>query len=477
MPQKKLAPIALFGLCLVLLGCSGGGNVSNPMGMLEQPRNSPATQIKAMSQLDGPQPSPGYIKLLQRIVVSNSYLVPTRKAAYQRLVRYDPKALDTALATELMHLEPADYRTWVIEQIAAGNRRQLTKAVIRSWAIPLDFWERNKERPEPKALAQMYGEEQVPLTLLSTMLDANPITEANLRARCWELLVTSGHTDSLLILMEDDELVGKDTLLLDMRAAIKDLNVIPRNREEILWIRALRDPKHKAYWDEVAAALSQLNEERRSDLETRDLAVAVAAAKHRPNLLKASNQELYDSLQKAINSNGNHYSADFSGWTVEVSEKLSDDRRVLTWGDLAAMHLALEALESDRLKAHIFDCAERDMLDPTTEYGGLIRLDDNGRFELVEHRPRARVADDRYMASQALFNDSYTALFHFHNHAQKYDNYRYAGPHLGDIDYANETGANGIVFTFVNSSSINVDFYRHTAVIVDLGTIERPESG
>ena len=266
-------------------------------------------------------------------------------------------------------------------------------------------------------------------------------------------------------------------LLLDMRASINDLNVIPRNREEILWIRALRDPKHKAYWDKVSSALAQLDEDRRSQLETRDLAVAVAAAEHRPELLKASDQELYDSLQKAINNNGKHYSADFSGWTVEVSEKLNDDRKKVTWGDLVAMHLALDALQSEAVRAHIFDFAERDLLDSTTEYGGIIRLDEQGRFELVEHRPRARVADDRYLASQALFNDSYTSLFHFHNHAQKYQNYRYAGPHLGDIDYANETGANGLVFTFVKPTAINVDFYRHTAVIVDLGTIERPGSG
>ena len=117
------------------------------------------------------------------------------------------------------------------------------------------------------------------------------------------------------------------------------------------------------------------------------------------------------------------------------------------------------------------------MLDKTTEYGGIIRLDAAGRFELVEHLPRIRVADDRYHASQALFEDGYTALFHVHNHAQRYRNARFAGPHIGDMEYADETGANGLVFTFIDPRTINVDFYRHGAVIVDLGTITRPETG
>jgi hypothetical protein len=459
---------------ILVTGCSGPGQLSDPMTTLGKPRLSPGTHIDAMSRLDGAHPSPAYLKQLKNIVISNTYLMPTRKAAFARLSKYDPKLLETALSNTLMHLAPTEYRVWVIEQIGLANQRGLTKAIIRSWAIPLDFWERDKTRPEPAVLAMMYGEGQVALILMSTMLDADPVIESNLRSRCWELLVAHGNTDSLLVLIRDDELVGKDGLLLDMRAAIDDLHVIPRNREEILWIRSLRTPAHAAYWKKVSAALVQLDDERRKNLEPRDLAVAVAAAEHRPELLRASNQELYDMLASELRGSGRRYTADFSGWTVEVSEDLQDDKGKLTWGDLAAMLLAREALKTEEVRAHIFDFADRDLLDTTTEYGGIIRLDEGGRFEIVEHTPRAKVADDRYLASQALFDEGYTALFHFHNHAQKYRNFRYAGPHLGDIDYANETGANGLVFTFVDAETMNVDFYRHGAIIVDLRTIKRP---
>ena len=39
------------------------------------------------------------------------------------------------------------------------------------------------------------------------------------------------------------------------------------------------------------------------------------------------------------------------------------------------------------------------------------------------------------------------------------------------------TRTNNLVFTFVDEDTLNVDFYRHDKVIVDLGTITRPGSG
>jgi len=62
-----------------------------------------------------------------------------------------------------------------------------------------------------------------------------------------------------------------------------------------------------------------------------------------------------------------------------------------------------------------------------------------------------------------------------HLHAQAYDNARYAGPHFGDFAYADSTGVNGLVLTFIDSSRLNADFYRRGQVVIDLGTIERPQ--
>ena len=61
-----------------------------------------------------------------------------------------------------------------------------------------------------------------------------------------------------------------------------------------------------------------------------------------------------------------------------------------------------------------------------------------------------------------------------HFHAQRHRNGNHAGPGLGDLNYAQNTRTNNLVFTFVDKDTMNVDYYRHGKVIVDLGTIKRP---
>jgi hypothetical protein len=70
-----------------------------------------------------------------------------------------------------------------------------------------------------------------------------------------------------------------------------------------------------------------------------------------------------------------------------------------------------------------------------------------------------------------MFDAAYAALFHFHFHAQKLRNGDHAGPGMGDKAYAQYTRANCLVFTFVNEEMMNVDYYRHSDVVIDLGTI------
>jgi len=92
---------------------------------------------------------------------------------------------------------------------------------------------------------------------------------------------------------------------------------------------------------------------------------------------------------------------------------------------------------------------------------------------MVEYPSRSRANDKRYESPQTLMDALYTSLFHVHFHAQEYDNRRYAGPHMGDFQFADGTRANCVVLTFVNADHLNVDFYRYDRVVVDLGTIER----
>jgi hypothetical protein len=73
-----------------------------------------------------------------------------------------------------------------------------------------------------------------------------------------------------------------------------------------------------------------------------------------------------------------------------------------------------------------------------------------------------------------MFDASYEAIAQFHQHCMRYDNGDYAGPHLGDFQYADSTRMNGVTVTCLDANTLNVDFYRHDRFVVDLGTLERP---
>ena len=238
-------------------------------------------------------------------------------------------------------------------------------------------------------------------------------------------------------------------------------------------MRRLREPARRGFWEEAKAAVRRLPPERAAALELRDVPVVVSAARHDVDLLARSNAELYTRLDGAIRD-GRHYShgSNLEGFNRSRG-RLYDWRAELTWGDLAAMLIAVRALRVPEVVDHLFDYAARDRLDESTEYGGVIALDAEGRFEILEFPPRIRDHDQKFIASQAMLDTAYTSIFHFHFHVQRTRNEDFAGPGFGDVNYADNTRANCLVFTSVGRGRLNVDFYRHGRVVVDLGVIER----
>jgi hypothetical protein len=74
-----------------------------------------------------------------------------------------------------------------------------------------------------------------------------------------------------------------------------------------------------------------------------------------------------------------------------------------------------------------------------------------------------------------LVTDGYTALAHYHFHAQSYGNAKFAGPGIGDMERIARTQQfNGLVLTFIDKNRLNVDLYFRPDVVIDLGTVVRP---
>lgn len=468
--------LAAATIAVTLAGCAATP-AGDPLQSLDRTDLAPARQIAAMQVLDADPTFPAYLKALRRIIVQPAYSLEMRNEAWDRLVKNDLAGLKSALELNLPRMLIYEWRREVCKRIGAAGWKDLTPTLVRAWAVVMPAYGANLfERPEYFALVELWGKDRVSQVLYEMLLKSDPIREANLRSRCWELLLATGERARILALLADVNSASTDSFVLDMRRSATDLGIIPRNREEILWMRALRMPDKRAFWDAARAAVEKLPPEAREKLEPRDLAIVVAAAAFEPDLLTSSRDQLFERVSAALsNEKTRRYGASFEGYGTQLPETPRAHSAELTWGDCAAILVAREALEQPAIRTHLFDIADRDQTDRLTEYGGLLRLDSQGRYELVECAPQSRGSDVRFEASQKMFDAGYDALFHFHNHAQTFDNQRYAGPHFGDFGYADATGVNGLVFTFIDRSTMNADYYRRGQVVIDLGTVKRPE--
>ena len=468
--------VALVAVWLAV-GCAPTP-VGDPLESLGRTDLNPARQEAAMRLLDADPANPQYIKALRKIVVQPGYSRALRDEAWDRLVKNDPAALKEALEIALPKMSALEWRTEVCRRIGQLGWKDLTQALVRAWVVPLPILATDlMKRPEYLALCALWGKERVPQVLFELLLKSDPVKEANLRARCWELLLATGERQRITDLLADENLATTDSFILDMRRASFDLHVIPRNREEILWIRALRTTQRRAFWDAARDAVAKLPASVRATLEPRDIPVLVAAARVRPDLLAADRDALFAEVSARLARDRiSRHSASFEGYGTQLAETPRAHEKEMTWGDCAAILVAIAALDDPAVRSHLFDIADRDLADKSTEYGGLLRLDAQGRFELVEYPPQSRGSDVRFEASGTMFEDGYDAVAHFHGHTQAYDNRRYAGPHVGDFNYADATGVNGLVFCFIDSTTLNADYYRHGQMVIDLGTLTRGEA-
>ena len=464
-----------MGVVCAISACAVSAG-KDPMKSLSNPGSLPVVQVAAMEKLDL-EPSPEYISALKRIMWQPGFAESTRLEAFVRLVKLDEPGLKEILRLQLPKLMALAWRQKLCELIVEHHWVDMTPTLVRAWSVPMAAWiEQDKDRPERIAIEQLNGKDQLTDLLVKMLVESNPITEANLRLRCWEMLQKIGQKERLVKLLADASVKPDDRLLSNLRSCAGELGIVPTTKEEILWLQALLETKNIAFWAQAKAATMQLPPDVRAKLEIRELPTAVAVSTFKPELLSKTPAELYQLVDARRQAKGSRIvSPSFEGYGGDHTENLYEMRNKLSWGDLASMAIAMEIFDSPILCQQIFDLADRDMADRDTEFGGVIRIKSDGKPSIEEMKPRVQGNDLRYEASQKMFDNAYTGLFHFHLHCQSYDNMQYAGPHLGDFAYAESTRANCLVFSFVSRKELNVDFYRHGPMVVDLGCIARPK--
>lgn len=462
-------------LCVLVTGCASAPE-SDPIVTLNTMSITGRAHHRAIAALEAwPDPETAE-QALERVVIRDGYLVDVREAALAELARRDVARAMTALRRSLPQSSAWGWITRASQIIAERDWRDLTPALVSSWARPVLYVKDDLERPEYRALAAMHGGENVTDVVYHMFVESRGVAQQGLRSRCWELLHRLGQRERLVKLLAESDAPADDGMLLDLQAGARELGLVPHNREEILWLRRLREPQNAEFWSRAVAAVQRMSPDRRAGLEIRDLPIVVSASLHEPELLDAAPEELYRQVEQSLRGR-RHYTHDsnYDGFAETSRQRLHEVREKLTWGDLAAMVIALRAVSVPQVVDHLFNYAARDRADDSTEYGGIIALDSRDRFEIREFVPVIRYHDNRFEASQAMLDAGYTSIFHFHLHVQNERNDKYAGPSFGDVNYADNTRANCLVFTSINRDTLNVDFYRHGRVIVDLGEVRRHE--
>ncbi|MAT81671.1 MAG: hypothetical protein CMJ29_08500 [Phycisphaerae bacterium] len=482
--HSPILPSLILCLTGMLIGC--GKPVTDPVSTLADPgtHSSRHRQSLDMIRTSPDRTSPDGTDALQGLIYRPGYADDVRLDGIEILLESNRERLIRTTRQRLSRTEDPQwleaYCDWISKQdwSEPDEKKSINEALVSSWGVWWPVWTKEETRPEYQALVEINGEDEVIPLVFEIFTESNKASQQGLRNRCWELLHRLGKRGELIELVRATTDESGNAMMVDLKAAADDFGTVPYNREEILWLRKLRQPERQAFWDEAREAVRDVPQSRRPDMEIRDLAVVVAASKHRPELLVMSKDDLYEQVDSQTR-NLKHYYESEPGLPTDGNrrERLRTHRSLLTWGDLAAISIALEALSHAPIRSHLFDYADRDCDDKGTEYGGIIQLDEQGRFELREFLPKIRHNDRRFNASQQMFDAGYTAIYHMHFHAQRYGNSRHAGPGLGDLNYADNTRTNNLVFTFVDEDTLNVDFYRHDKVIVDLGTITRPGSG
>jgi len=469
----SLASVAIAASFVICLPACGPKPITDPYAMLADDTQRPARHLAAMELLDTTPGDSQYIKRLHMLIWAPGYTLQVREAALDRLEVIDPDGLQQTIREQLPPLTAMLWRERLCEIIAERGWVNQTHTLIRGWARRREPTLDQTQWPEYKALAALHPDKQVVDVLFETFVEARSVVQQGLRTLCWELLHIVGERDRLRTLLASAQVGEGDAMLLDLRAAATDLGVIPHTREEILWLRTLCKPEYESFWQAATTALQEMPADQRLDLEMRDISIAVAVHQYRRQLLRLSRNALYDKVEQRLDGIRRYTRAGSDSYSTSGRDRLMTWRDELTWGDLAAITMALEAVAVPQVASHLFDYADRDRADVSTEYGGLIDLDDLGRFQVLEFIPRMRQHDEKFIASQAMFDASYTAMFHFHYHAQKRRNEKHAGPGMGDRQYADAVRSNCLVLTFVREDRLNVDFYRHGGVLVDLGSIDR----
>jgi hypothetical protein len=463
----------LLALLLFSSGC-GPKAYDDPIGKMMDRTDAAGYRLAAARQAEREMPDAAErITALKELIVNRGHPAEMRTYAIDALIRHDEPAARQFLRTALPRMNNWPSMRHVIDAVVERQWTDFTPALVRNYGRPARAYQ-DEDRPERAALLALNPNETIE-QIAFRVLTAEPDADVRERAGAWALLNRLIEDRAALLAKLAAADVPDDPLVHDLKAAATDLHVTADSLETITWLQMYRSPLYAGFWQRAARAVATLSPAQRRGLELRHLPLVVNLHETNDPALGLARDALYQQVADYL-ATQKHYlkSADYDGHNADHPQRLHEWAKELTWADLLVMQRITRLMRNRAVRDAWFTQADEDHADTSTEYGGLLEWDGQGRLRPTLYKPTIRRHDLKYYAPKSLTLNGYAAFGHYHFHAQSMNNSKYAGPGRGDLERIADTQRyTGLVLTFVDDGALNVDYYRQGRVVVDMGTIHR----
>jgi hypothetical protein len=469
-------------LLLMLAGCSADLSQKDPVWVMLNREVEVPDRLSAGAAAREKLPTdPRRIAALERLLYETGHPFEMRRFAIDELVAIDEKRFRQDLSLRITLIQSQETLDYLFSLAKQRSWDDFTPTLVRQYAKPSSTV-KDEDRPERAMIEQLNPGKRVEEVVLGVFTNAEAKTSVTQQAAAWELLCRLVKSDELVQMLAQAQ--GKSSLVTDLKTAAVELRTLPRNREGLLWLAYLRDPKRRALWNESRDAVARLSDEQRRGLEMRHLTVVRRLSDERRAW---SREKVLAEVTLKLGS-AEHFTKGptFDGGSPEQPQLLRESQGKLSWADLQTIDTLLDAMRDPKAVTAFFAQADADLLDTGSEHGGVLDFAASASasasptsspagagFVAQKFDPVTRSHDLKFYASPALVERAYTSLAHYHFHAQEHRNRNFAGPGRGDMELARRLNFNFLVLTFVDKSKLNVDYYDPNGVIVDLGTVRR----
>lgn len=459
---------ALLLLLPFLGGCAGQEVYEDPISvMLSRERTYPAKRAAMRQAAAEMRDDPRYAEALHRLLWDRGYPHEQRKFAIDELISLDEPTFAQQARDRLALIVNPETLDYLLGQALERDWPDMTPGIVRRYAVQLHGIP-DRDRQEHMWLQRLHPGEPVEQVVFDVFCASDEQITAPQRVAAWELLNRLVATERVIALLAE---APDDTpIIADLKAAGADLHAVPINREGVLWLAYLRDPSRTDYWRACKAQVAKLSPEQRRGLELRHMPMLLLMS---DTDLATAKSQLHREVEGLVAAGEHHYKGPtYDGPMRDYPQRFAHWESQLPWADLAMIRLLYRAMGDRTTTAALFEQADADKQDVSTEYGGVIDHAE-GHFIAKIYKPLLRDHDRKFVPRPEMIEHMYTAIAHYHFHAQDFNNSNYAGPGIGDLRLADRLNMTGVVLTFIDRDRVNVDFYRNGKIVIDLGTIHR----